>query len=532
MAKVLIVDDEIYVCELVKHLIHWEALGLEPAGIAYSADDAISLIQEQQPEIIISDIKMPGQSGFDLISITREINPDCNFILISGHKNFEYAHDALKFNVKDYILKPINEIELNTSLEKIATELRNYEQQRNRSAALNSALSQNLEKLEDSFIRDAITGALPKSPADAAVQYSLQFTETVFNFWIIRVDVGKKNMHRSSPQMLYQKLKRHYKAQLSCICNKVIISILDAGLVAFINYSPDRERDLPQAANKLMALTLDTVSTFADASATIGIGQPVSAFPLIEKSYDDALKCIYARVKLGCNHILHAADYANQPLDVAAVLPTHVLRSFTNAIETLDHAAYHTLIDQMFLRIDPAGHPAQYYIICEFLLSYLETIIRTHLEISNPNFFFQSIHKYLDYATDVLELKQVMLQHIGDVLQQNLDLRNKRGKEVVAVAKSYIAAHYQEPIRLEDVSRQVYLNPSYFSTLFKKETSESFVDYLTHFRMEQAKKLLHTSDASIAEIGCLVGISNSQYFSKLFTKIVGLKPSVYRNLYR
>ena len=117
------------------------------------------------------------------------------------------------------------------------------------------------------------------------------------------------------------------------------------------------------------------------------------------------------------------------------------------------------------------------------------------------------------------------------MLQHNAALRNRRGREIISAAKSYVSSHYQEPIRLEDVAREVFLSPSYFSTLFKKETSENFVDYVTAYRMEQAKQLLRSTNVSVAEVGTSVGIPDGRYFSRLFTKTVGLKPSVYRRLY-
>jgi two-component system response regulator YesN len=99
------------------------------------------------------------------------------------------------------------------------------------------------------------------------------------------------------------------------------------------------------------------------------------------------------------------------------------------------------------------------------------------------------------------------------------------------VAKQYIAEHYREQIKLEDVARQVHLNPVYFSTIFKKETGMNFSDYLINYRLDVAKDLLKTTGLSMAEIAGAVGYLDTKYFSKLFTKVVGIKPSEYRKLY-
>ncbi len=525
MSKVLIVDDEIYVCELVRRLIHWEELGLQPAGIAHSASEAARLIEQHQPEIIISDIKMPGGSGFDLIGLARALVPDCNFILISGHKNFQYAHDALKLSVKDYILKPISEEELNNTLQRLEGHLR---EQRS-----SQRLSQNLRKLEDCFIRDVAAGRPPASAAQAVEQYSLRLSGDVSAFWILHVDTGKKNLHRSSPYLLYQKLQGQCRALLAGVCGKVIVSIRSSGLVLLLNYSQGQADAVARAAGSLMTLALDTVSAFADSSAALAVGLPFGALSDSCASYESARLCVCARVLLGSGRVLYAKDYARLPADPALILTPALQQGLSGAAETLNSTLYHDLFQQGLSRACTGGqHPALPYLFCEQLLASLERTVRDHLDPPDADAFFTRVRSYLGYAADLDELRQVLLQTADDVFQHNRELRSRRGKETIAAARQYVAAHFHEPIRLEDVAKEVFLSPSYFSTLFKKETSESFTDYVTSYRMEQARQLLRTTDTPVAEVGVSVGVPDGRYFSRLFTRTVGLKPSAYRRLYR
>ncbi len=530
MSKVLIVDDELYVCELVRHLIHWAELGLQSAGIAHLAEEAVELIRCERPEIIISDIKMPGCSGFDLIGLARELVPNCNFILISGHKNFQYAHDALKLNVKDYILKPINEEELNNTLQKLADELHLKEQQRSQSSAMTCRLSQNRQKLEDCFIRDVAAGRPPNSVEQAAEKYSLQLSGGPSAFWILRIDTGKKRLHRSSSYMLYQKLQSQCQALLTGICGKLVVSIRRSGLVLFLNDLS--ELPASHAADSLMTMALDTVSAFADSTATLGISLPFDGLRDCCAAYESARFCICARVRLGSGRVLSAQDYSHLPVNPSGILTPVMRNNFNNAVETLNGTLCRDLVDSCSAQACAAGlHPALPYLLYEQLLDNLEHTVRTHLDLPDPESFFSNARSYLDYAADVDELRQVLLQTIEEVLQHNAALRCRRSRETISAAKNYVSAHYREPIRLEDVAKEVFLSPSYFSTLFKKETSENFVDYVTAYRMEQAKQLLRSTNVSVAEVGTLVGIPDGRYFSRLFTKIVGLKPSVYRRLY-
>lgn len=121
--KVLIADDEYLIFHLIKNIIQWDELNIEFSGYALNGQDLLQKIIDIRPSIVITDISMPVMDGIELIRQTRQRNIPCRFIIVSGYKQFEYAHNALKYAVDDYILKPINEAELNSSLRKIVTDL-------------------------------------------------------------------------------------------------------------------------------------------------------------------------------------------------------------------------------------------------------------------------------------------------------------------------------------------------------------------------------------------------------------------------
>lgn len=112
MLKVVIVDDEKMICSLISQLLDWEELGAKIVGMAYTGTEALEMIQEQRPDIIISDIRMPGYDGLELIKRTKEAGIESEFVMISGFKQFEYAQNAMKYGVKYYLLKPIEEDKL------------------------------------------------------------------------------------------------------------------------------------------------------------------------------------------------------------------------------------------------------------------------------------------------------------------------------------------------------------------------------------------------------------------------------------
>ena len=117
--KVIIADDEVKVCQLIEHLVDWESLGMEVVSVAHNGIEAVEAVGKYHPDIVITDIRMPGCNGLDLIKETKELLPQVEFIIISGYRHFEYAQTAIRFGVRDYLLKPIKKDELNATLKRM-----------------------------------------------------------------------------------------------------------------------------------------------------------------------------------------------------------------------------------------------------------------------------------------------------------------------------------------------------------------------------------------------------------------------------
>ena len=154
--RVLIVDDEFRIGMLIKKLIRWDEHNMECLDVVDNGETAFQIVQEAQPEIVITDIRMPKISGLDLISMTREKNIPVKFVVISGYKEFEYAHRALQYGVDDYLLKPINEEELNKVLRKIAGDLASAEQQSQERKALQDTVSESRQIIKRDFLKNII----------------------------------------------------------------------------------------------------------------------------------------------------------------------------------------------------------------------------------------------------------------------------------------------------------------------------------------------------------------------------------------
>ena len=119
MLKVVIADDEERICQLIRALVDWGAMGMEISGVAHNGLEASELVKNTRPHILITDIRMPGKSGLELIEEVKKAVPDLEIVIISGYAHFEYAKNAIRFGVGDYLLKPVDKTELNMTLEKL-----------------------------------------------------------------------------------------------------------------------------------------------------------------------------------------------------------------------------------------------------------------------------------------------------------------------------------------------------------------------------------------------------------------------------
>lgn len=150
---------------------------------------------------------------------------------------------------------------------------------------------------------------------------------------------------------------------------------------------------------------------------------------------------------------------------------------------------------------------------------------------SNEDYLKKQLMFGIKKATSIKDMEQVVSDTIGTALEKfNQEIENQNTKPV-RIAVKYIEEHYQETIKMEDIASLIGLNPSYFSNVFKKTTRSNFTDYLINFRMEKAKELLRISSLSIQEIAQETGYTDTRYFSKLFKKAVGIKPTEYRRIY-
>ncbi|MDO4270741.1 MAG: helix-turn-helix domain-containing protein [Eubacteriales bacterium] len=528
MYRVLIADDEIHVCQLVQYLVDWSGLNLELIGMAHSGVEAFEKIVECTPDIVISDIRMSGCSGVELLEKTRMLGLHCRFILISGYREFAFAQKAIRFGVTDYIVKPLKRAELIDAVQKAIDEL-------NREGAAHEPKPGKAETVSgrERFAADLQSGVLPVSQAVMkCVQevYGLDFSGvcTVFSWrFICHGDYSKETLRLLEGKVvawLGEQGKEWFRtfAVLRVEGRLFLICAVDSDK-KMLGYSLLRENC--QAV----------ISIFSAWEAALGVCQWNEEQPLDVPLKEAALAADDYIFDPGRGTYLwqHAA---RDITDFRRLVSYDDCEKLMSAMQVLDAAAVSKEIDGAF-----TSFAAQPKLSAQAVFGYAEWVIS---EMNHALSGFETggdnaIGRYLDRVALMDRMyHSPSLGQIGLCLKEALTaqislvkttIRNAENRPVRMV-KEIVGRRYMDQISLNEVAEEVGLNPIYLSMLFKKDTGTNFKDYLTAVRIETAKSLLRDGK-TLSEIAEAVGYKDVRYFSKLFTRIVGVKPTQYKNLY-
>ncbi|PKG25267.1 response regulator [Niallia nealsonii] len=522
--KVLLVDDEEMIRNGIYEAIDWGKLGMEVIGQAEDGEEALQIFQELEPQLILTDIKMPFMDGLELVEKVKRLSADTYIIIISGYDEFQYAQKAVKLGANDFILKPIDLDYLEQLLVKIKMDDEQKKMKALEENTLKERAVQSLTVLKADFFKELIFRKL----TDEQVKEKIQelWTGNIFAYnsvMIIQLDESDKDNQAVYPLFHFVK-ERMAKEQSQHFVemnkNELVICLL--GENEFV-------------VNNRMKMIMNTIRSFqvqyAAYSFTIALGTVYSSLASLPDSYEEALEALGYKFILGNNQNIFYEKIKEKKENQASIIK-NIDQEIIYSIDFTDKENIKVEVTRLFSNIKSAGRDSYLYsqlIVSSIYMSSIQTLNEVG---GNMGEIFEDPMK---------ELKQISKSHtIEDALHQLLtslykiaDYVNKRGggkiPNLIDKAKRYMTQNFQTPsLSLDDAASHINVSNSYFSIIFKQETGYTFVDYLTLLRMEKAKYLLKASSYRTYEISELVGYNNSTYFSTLFKRQFGCSPSEYR----
>ena len=534
--KVIIADDEVKVCQLIEHLVDWESLGMEVVSVAHNGIEAMEAVGKYHPDIVITDIRMPGCNGLDLIKETKELLPQVEFIIISGYRHFEYAQTAIRFGVKDYLLKPIKKDELNATLKRMRDAYLERNERLSQEEIFRITLQNNLDRLRADFFSEVLlqktTGEKQLTIDEINAQYHFQFEPGCFQVVVIKLD-GVDLKSTMNQEFLQEKVLEAFNSRTREYCFDSEICLESCSCYAILNYGEENCKTVRRVLKQILDCLLLQNDIFEKLRVTVGCGTVEGDISTIHTSLKTAVRACEERLLKGTNRIL---EYEKQ--NTVSFADTELFCEFNqemvSALENLNEQKVSESIlqlkEKMLEQRDVTGHDIL-QMAKEMMQVYLFNVRQNKVALKLEENVFDDFVLAIDSIYSVDELFSYVEKTIRKSFHELIQMKLTEDNRPIRLAKQYIRDNYGKPITLELVSEQVGFNAAYFSTLFKKETGATFSEYLLEVRMEAAKKMLRDTNLNVSVICEKVGYSDSKHFSRTFLRETGLKPNQYRKLY-
>lgn len=531
MLRVLIADDEQNICLMIRKLVNWSEYGMEVIALAHNGLEAMSVIEQQRPEVVISDIRMPGYDGLALVQRARDLGLATDFVIISGYKQFEYAHTALNLGVEHYLLKPIDRQELEQTLSRIAEKHQVNKLRREQEKELKQQARNSRQQIRRHFLTEIMeqSGGFHRVQHESA-QLEYGFDQGCFVAILAKLDSNDPQQDISGILHMVNDMIDHdfYEGR-----SEYINSTVNSGIMTMLNYKPEDRHTVGPSVERTHQRILKELEKFRGFHFTVGVGAEKSSLSEAAETIREAAYAVKCREKAGLDRVIYYEKLRYQPVDIGPMLED-TRRELGNMVVSLDFDALRGLVMKYAGMIQAAafGSPVSMY---DYLEGVVEIIARAmeqnQIEEAVTDKLKNDANRQMDYYVDGGEMTYRVLETVRQCFEQLMSERKNRSQRPIRMAREYIQQHYSQQVSLEEVAEAIGLSSAYLSTMFKKEMGISFSDCLISCRMEAARELLKNSDLSMAEIAEQVGYADAKYFSKTFHKVVGLKPSVYRKMY-
>ena len=514
MYRILLVDDEILVRDAIKENIDWKSMDCELVGDCENGKEAAEFVKEHPVDIVLTDILMPYMDGMELSNFLHDNYPEIVIVIFSGFGEFEYAKKAIQYGVSEYLLKPVTAMELTGVIEKMKKKV---EQQRLEKSKMD-ALAQNSEEYRKNkqIIRSKNIEALVNCTTDVnasierLAEMGIDISAASYRVAIFDIDLYS-GMYQLDTE----------KRQESALMAFVLFNISDEIVTreeAGIAYQ--------EGNNRVGILFQEKTKEVMGFDVSMGIGKWVKKPEELIQSHDMAAQTLQYRYLLGGNILIDMEE--QHPVQEIAIEDD--LAELKEAMKT--------------------GQKEQVY---QILIKIEDSIRQALMEKSRACMYLQQVIRTMDNACEdvsadmdrIREDRDELLRQVTDqkffedackVVQKHTDrifeilseLNTSGSKRQARLAIDYIQKNYMDPdLSLNSICSYLNISTSYFSTIFKDETGETFTEVLIRTRMEKAKELLENTTLKNYEIAEKVGFSDPHYFGISFKKMTGCTPTEY-----
>ncbi|GGI45871.1 AraC family transcriptional regulator [Paenibacillus marchantiophytorum] len=530
--RIIIVDDEIEVREGIKESIEWERHGFECIGDYRNGKEALEAIAEFRPDLVLSDICMPFMDGIEL---TRQIQlkyPYIKVIILTGHDEFDYAQQALRLKVHDFVVKPITANEIRSLLDRVKAEMDKEAESRENLSHLKMQLHQSLPLLRERFLEQLMSGTLSERKIMERFHYfGLPLIEPPY--LVVAIDIDnldevKKERWQNDPELFRSAA---YNIVQEVVESKEAIVFRTREERMVVLFYGDSGNELDEAALNLSEVMRFCMEKYLKCTVTVGVGTMCRALHELPLSYKGAISALDYRFMLGNNRVISIQDMegGNKP---AQQLDMEWNRKFSTVIKTGTFGETQALIEQLISCLKASLMPMGgcYLQVQSIIISIMNTIHEFEGNHSNHFKGYDIAQKEINQFKTLEEIEEWLKTICKEAILFVAEQRSDQTKMQVLSVIDYIEKHYvNENLSVDELCRHVHMSKSYFSSVFKQNKEQTIMEYVTRVRIDKAKDLLNQTSLKSYEVALKVGYSDPQYFSVLFKKHTGTTPTEYRD---
>ena len=531
--SIILVDDEEEVRKSIIKKIEWQAAGFHVVGDAENGEDAMEKIEVLEPDVVLTDIRMPYMDGLALAEKVRQRYPSMKVVIFSGYDDFEYAQRAIKLNVTEYILKPVNVEELTSILKKIKASLDHEIEEKRNLSRLRENYRKSLPIIREQFFNDLVHKNLPEELVEQKLkEYDVPVTGA--RKWIIAaIDVEKEDVRENlsfhnEEELIPISVMQIVREKLEGYCRFALFqSASEASMVAIVALDED---NFTTGLIDVLGDICKESRRILEVSVTIGIGHSCEKLSGIRGAYKSSVDALGYKAIAGRGTTIYINDM--EPVGVGKLEFDSVAEAdLISAIKFGPDEKIEAAVSKIIERMESARvhyRQQQVYMfgvlnsVIQMIQQYdlvLEDVLGGELEYME---IFEQLQKKEEFG-------QWLLKIAGKINQSINQERDITARHVIQEAKQYIQDHYPDPdLSVEMLCRHIHMSPAYFSTMFKKETGQAYIAYLTDVRLNKAVELLNKTDDKTYVIASKVGYQEQNYFSYVFKKKFGVSPTKFR----
>lgn len=534
--KVFLVEDEMVIRRGIKNSIDWEKEGYIFCGEASDGELAYPMIIKEKPDILITDIRMPFMDGLELCKLVKKELPNIKILILSGYDEFDYAKEAIRLGVTEYLLKPISSGKLLEALNGVSESIRREKEDKDLVRKYMEEMRENTEHEKQKFFEQMIAGNLSMADAlETGKKYEMNLSAGMYNLLLFRFTLGEEN--RKSGELLGE--AEYAIEKLTERLEYVFEFQRGVEGWAFLLMA-DNEEQMSERVKELSKDLEEIMKNYSTIAYFGGIGQPVARLRELEESFREAERALAARFTMELNRIISVEDIRMaqnvDTLDDIEITSFGEIEKTRTMLEKFLNNGAEDEIDEfvdVYINELPEENlksvlMRQYIIMDAYIvmMSFCEKIEGIEGEMQAQS---EELKNSMKTSQILEEIKNYIRMLLKKIIGVRDTISGRRYSDIIEIAKDQIRKTYMsDEISLNTIAAEVGMSPSYFSSIFSKEMGKTFVEYLTEIRMDRAKELLMCSSMKTSEIGYEVGYKDPHYFSYIFKKTQNCTPKEFR----